>query len=211
MTTSVAAHDEPPLGQKVTTGRRKTVAHGRSVRIFWSANETAVLIREMMSMQKGVYFLFYLFDSDSESEVESNSESAPMLPCFGQHCIIGSGTADSVLVSRRSHKTKLLLTSPRSRPYTELRGRIIGHTLHNLLPAYSYMPTAIVLVGLSVNRNKKVVNTSFTVFYSTAVQSLRRADACWPSCIPSRPRGARMPLLVAAAAAWPWRRLAVER
>ena len=62
------------------------------------------------------------------------STCCTVLPCFGQHSIIGSGTADSVLVSRRSHKTKLLLTSPRSQPYTELRGRI-GHTLHNLLLA----------------------------------------------------------------------------
>jgi hypothetical protein len=59
MTTSVAAHDEPPLGQNVTTGRRKTVADGRLRRNFWSAKETAELITEMMSMQKGAYFLFY--------------------------------------------------------------------------------------------------------------------------------------------------------
>jgi hypothetical protein len=59
MTTSVAAHDEPPLGPNVTTGRRKTVADGRLRRNFWSAKETAELITEMMSMQKGAYFLFY--------------------------------------------------------------------------------------------------------------------------------------------------------
>ena len=60
------------------------------------------------------------------------STCCTVLPCFGQNSIIGSGTADSVLVSRRSHKTKLLLTSPRSRPYKILRV-CIGHTLRNLL------------------------------------------------------------------------------
>jgi hypothetical protein len=60
------------------------------------------------------------------------STCCTVLPCFGQHCIIGSGTADSVLVSRRSHKTKLLLTSPRSRPYTEFWASI-GHTRSTLL------------------------------------------------------------------------------
>jgi hypothetical protein len=67
------------------------------------------------------------------------STCCTVLPCFGQHCIIGSGTADSVLVSRRSHKTKLLLTSPRSRPYTEFWASI-GHTRSTLLQWTSCAP-----------------------------------------------------------------------
>lgn len=158
MTTSVAAHDEPPLGPNVTTGRRKTVAHGRLRRNFWSAKETAELVTEMMSMQKGAYFLFYFLVCNCRITLRPTTVSADWGRQWKQmaESIAESGDLNRTAEQIRGH----VHTQRFKRAWEKMRGDQPLHELVPPAPARKKRP-----------RKKPRVRPCLSVFYFVCLAS----------------------------------------